>query len=36
MKKYNVKNYIRYKEDVKRSIESVKIKSMTLGSKDIE
>ena len=26
MKKYNVKNYIRYKEDVKRSIESVKIK----------
>ena len=26
MKKYNVKNYIRYKEDVKKSIESVKIK----------
>jgi len=26
MKKYNVKNYIRYKEDVKRSIESVKVK----------
>ena len=26
MKKYNVKNYIRYKEDIKRSIESVKTK----------
>jgi DNA-directed RNA polymerase sigma subunit (sigma70/sigma32) len=26
MKKYNVKNYIRYKEDVKRSIEKVKVK----------
>ena len=24
MKKYNVKNYIRYKEDIKRSIERVK------------
>ena len=26
MKKYNVKNYIRYKEDIKRSIERVKVK----------
>jgi len=26
MKKYNVKNYIRYKEDIKRSIENVKVK----------
>ena len=26
MKKYNVKNYIRYKEDIKRSIESIKQK----------
>ena len=26
MKKYNVKNYVRYKEDVKRSIESIKVK----------
>ena len=26
MKKYNVKNYIRYKEDIKRSIQSVKTK----------
>ncbi len=26
MKKYNVKNYIRYKEDIKRSIERVKSK----------
>ena len=26
MKKYNVKNYVRYKEDVKRSIENVKSK----------
>ena len=24
MKKYNVKNYVRYKEDVKRSIQNVK------------
>ena len=26
MKKYNVKNYVRYKEDVKRNIESIKYK----------
>ena len=26
MKKYNVKNYVRYKEDVKRVIEAVKSK----------
>ena len=26
MKKYNVKNYVRYKEDVKRAIESIKVK----------
>ena len=26
MKKYNVKNYVRYKEDVKRVIESIKHK----------
>ena len=26
MKKYNVKNYVRYKEDVKRVIESIKQK----------
>ena len=27
MKKYNVKNYIRYKEDVKRSISNIQIKN---------
>ena len=26
MKKYNVKNYVRYKEDLKRVIESIKHK----------
>jgi len=26
MKKYNIKNYIRYKEDVKRSIQKIKVK----------
>ena len=26
MKKYNVKNYIRYKEDIKRKIKSIPIK----------
>ncbi len=26
MKKYNVKNYIRYKEDVKKSIANISIK----------
>ena len=26
MKKYNIKNYVRYKDDVKRCIESVKSK----------
>ena len=26
MKKYNVKNYVRYKEDLKRVIEAVKTK----------
>ena len=27
MKKYNVKNYVRYKEDVKRAIKSIPNKS---------
>ena len=26
MKKYNIKNYVRYKEDVKRSIKAIKPK----------
>ena len=26
MKKYNIKNYVRYKEDVKRCIQAVKSK----------
>ncbi len=26
MKKYNIKNYVRYKEDVKRSIQNIKTK----------
>ncbi len=26
MKKYNIKNYVRYKEDVKRSIQNIKEK----------
>ena len=28
MKKYNVKNYIRYKEDVKRAIKAIKHKRL--------
>ena len=30
MKKYNIKNYVRYKDDVKRCIESVNLKDLLI------